>query len=588
MREQLENKYRTLAHFLGIDEDAASGNINKIIKESLRQFVNDCSNPAIWCYGKHTKMMMADFIFEMKGVRFIIDEGHKGKSEGGFSIVGSNQIRQSGIDGVIISSFKYREEIKETLKKNYADIKCLDIYDVLRDKGVCLANEYFATKHPYSHYLLINEYKRKLKICDSEIERIELYQNLIKEYIKIKDFKNAISCAENYRRYCKDDFEIINDLRELYELQQIAIANISQNNVLMLCLDGLRRQDMKTEEMGAVDRLLKNTAYVFQNAYSVSTSTFESLIPAYSENSDMRTKYFEKNVVAEKNCRFIQAAIEQDRAIYFYTDSIAYIDSDRITVTDCAQTVCEKLWNFTLDAADENNGLFYIHILYESHFSYPNPYTEQKIIADGSSIMFDFLPKNGEQLRTDYCAQHRDTLAYINDILYVFLSELKLRFVLFADHGGIILPKGTQLQEVSFAQGAFHEDLIRIPMAVKSPEMGVGVDADMISLMSINDIVISLLKKQKFDPPKTEFIRIARSEIYNPDFRYLYGKNKHERGIQAFEGFLFRNGYKLIIYADGESELYETEGDQLIEDTELKGRLLGKIKDYVTVTDVLE
>lgn len=588
MREQLENKYCTLAHFLGIDEDAASGNINKIIKESLRQFVNDCSNPAIWCYGKHTKMMMADFIFEMKGVRFIIDEGHKGKSEGGFSIVGSNQIRQSGIDGIIISSYKYREEIKGTLKEKYSDIKYLDIYDVLKEKGVCLANEYFATKHPYSHYLLINEYRRRLRQSNSEIERAEVYLNLIKEYVKIKDFRNAILCAENYRGQCAVDFEMINDLRELYELQQTTIMNISENNVLMLCIDGLRRQDIEAEEMGEVGRLLKKTAYVFQNAYSVSTSTYESLIPAYSENADMRTKYFEKNMVAEKNCRFIQAAIEQDRAIYFYTDSIAYIDSDRITVTDCTQTVCEKLWNFTLDAADENNGLFYIHILYESHFSYPNPYTEQKIIADGSSIMFDFLPKNGEQLRTDYCAQHRDTLAYINDILYVFLSELKLRFVLFADHGGIILPKGTQLQEVSFAQGVFHEDLIRIPMAVKSPEMGVGVDADMISLMSINDVVISLLKKQKFYHPKTEFIRVARSEIYNPDFRYLYGKNGQERGIQAFEGFLFKTGYKLVIYADGVSELYETEGDRLIEDTELKRCLLDEIRSYVTVADRLQ
>lgn len=588
MREQLENKYRTMAQFFGIDNDAASGNINKIIKESLRQFVNECRNPAIWCYGKHTKMMMADFIFEMKGIRFIIDEGLKGKTEGGFSIIGPGQIRQSKIDGIIISSFKYREEIKKELKERYGDIRCLDIYDVLQEKGIFLANEYFATEHPYSRYLLINEYRMQLKKCDSETERAGLYRNLIKEYVKMKDFRSAIHCAEDYKKQCATDFEIINELCELYELQQNAIANISENNVLMLCIDGLRRQDLDAEEMGAVEELLEKTAYVFQNAYSVSTSTYESLIPAYSENTDMRTKYFDQNMIAESNCRLIQTAIKQNRNIYFYTDSFAYIESERINVMDSAQTVCEKLWSFTLDAVEEDNGLFYIHVLYESHYSYPNPYTEQKIVADGSSIMFDFLSKNGGQLRTDYCAQHRDMLAYINDVLHVFLSELKLRYVLFADHGGIILPKGTQLQEVSYAQGTFHEDLIRIPMAVKSPEMGVGIDADIISLMSINDIVISLLNKQKFHSPKREFVRIARSEIYNPDFRYLYEENGQKRGIQAFEGFIFRTGYKLIIYADGSSELYEIAEDQMLGNEQLKTELIDKIRNCITVTGRLK
>lgn len=255
---------------------------------------------------------------------------------------------------------------------------------------------------------------------------------------------------------------------------------------------------------------------------------------------------------------------------------------------DCTQTVTEKMWDFILDAVEEDNGLFYIHILYESHYSYPNPYTEDKIIADGSNIMFDFLSKNGGCLRTDYEAQHKDAISYIDDVLYPLLSKLKARFVLYADHGNIILPQNTKLGDISYTQETFHEDLIQIPLVIKSPEMGVNINNGIISLISINDIIVSLLKKKKFVPKENEFIKIVRSELYNPDFRYLYKKNGGERGLLAFEGFIFDTGYKLIIYADGVSELYETANDQIINDNVLKNRLLDLVKNLVTVTSRLE
>ncbi len=586
MKELLEDKYRILAQYFQIKEDNHNGNINQIIKNALREFVNRCDNPAIWCYGKHTKMLMADFIFEMKCVKYIIDETYSGKKESGFSIISSNQIRNSNIDGIVISSFKYREEIKRILNEKYSEIKYLDIYETLEENGIVLSREYYTAEHPYDHYLLINQCKRKLKIDLSETEKDKIYRKLIKEYVRIKDFRSAILCAEEYIRQCKVSFGIIDVLRELDELMQTAIGHISDKNVLMLCIDGLRRQDLVGTGMEKVKRFLEQNVYVFSNAYSVSTSTYESLIPAYSENADLRTKYFEKNTVEENSCRFIRTALEQKRNIYFYTDSFAYIESDRIRVTGCAQTVCEKLWSFLLDAVEEENGLFYIHILYESHYSYPNPYTKEKIVADGSSIMFDFLVRNGEHLRTDYCAQHQDALAYLDDILYPFLSRLKARFVLYADHGNILLKKNICLENVSYVQGTFHEDLIQIPLAIKSQEMGTGSYDGMISLMQINDVIISLLKRKQYNPEKKEFIKIVRSQIYNPDFQYIYKKNGQERGLLAFEGFLFHTGYKLIVYSDGEIELYEMATDILVNDQRKKTELTNRIRDFITVTNL--
>lgn len=587
MREQLEKKNHVIKQYLEITDEDNKGQINKRIKESLHQFANECKNPAVWCYGKHTKMLMTDFIFEIKNVKFIIDETYAGKEESGFSIISQEQIRASRIDGIIISSYKYRKEIQGIIKEKYEDVKFLDIYDVLENGGIVLSGEYYAVAHPYDHYLLINQCNRRLRSNRSQTEKKEIYIKLIKEYVRIKDFRSAILCAQEYISEYDAKFEIIDELQEIYKLQQKAMAEISDKNVLMLCVDGLRRQDLNSGYMDKIKRILDKNAFIFSNAYAVSTSTFESLIPAYSENSDLRTGYYEKNSVSENQCRFIRTAIEQGRNIYFYTDSVAFVDSEKIRVTDSAQTATEKIWNFLLDAVEEDNGLFYIHILYESHFSYPSPYTREKLVADGSNIMFDFLSRNGECLRTDYQIQHKDALTYLDDTLYLLLSELKVRYVLYADHGNIILPPNTKLGDISYTQGTFHEDLVRIPIVMKSPEMGKGKSNGIISLMSINDMIISLLKKEKYVFRGKGFVKIVRSEIYNPDFRYLYEKNAQARGLLAFEAFIFDTGYKLIVYSDGASELYETVSDAIVDDKKCKTELIDKVRDLVTVTDML-
>lgn len=580
-------KYERLISEYGFTKLNNPVNVNYLIREAIDSYLPYCKRPAIWCYGEHTKMLMADFMNELKTVKYIIDErADDYRESSGFNVIGKEDIEKEGIDGVIISSYKFREEIKGILARDYPDLSYLDLYDYIKTRGICIDREYYAVLHPYSRYQGINNLRLQLK--DGRDCQEETYVKLIGCLVEIKDFCTAITFSEElYRSFPNPKYKsLMNDLRAIYDLECRLAGEISEDNVLMLCIDGLRDKDISERDMPNFTAFSKE-CYRFERAYSVSTSTYESLVPAYSENMDMRTKYYEKNCAAEGECRFIQKAEEQERKIVFYTDFVKYVEGRTIRRVEAYQTATEKLWNFILDAGGEKNGLFYIHILYESHYSYPNPYIESRMITSGSNILFDYMQEYGGEIRTDYEMQHRAMLNYLDDAVIPVLRRVKCRMVLFADHGNIIVDRKAKLEELDPLLFTYHQDLVRIPLIIKSSEMGTGTEKKNISLMELNTILISLLEKTRFVRRYGDLVKVQRSEIYNPDFHYIYEKRGYAQGLLAFEAFVFEEGYKLGIFSNGCTELVSVNDEQLA-DEDKKGGLLERIKKDITVCGVDE
>lgn len=587
MRELLKRKYEELQEMCGDALQNSSDNINFIIRKSLNRFLSECEQPAIWCYGHHTKMLMADFMFELKKVRYIIDNGIKSGAGSGFELITEGEIKEKGIDGIIISSKLYRKEIIDNIRNKYKDIRYLDIYADLEAAGVLLKEEYYAGRHPYSKYINLNKMQNEALLIKNKNDRMTAERKIVGKYIEIKDFRSAIVHAKTLVELSneREDRLLLKKIEEIYDLQLEALGCINEEHVVMLCIDGLRRQDICKEYMKNLYSYLTNETHYFSNAYSVSTSTYESLIPAYSENTDLRTKYYESNMVSCGSCRFINEAKKQGRKIFFYTDGTAYIDDADIDVNQKFQTATEKLWDFLLDAEKEENGLFYIHILYESHYSYPNPYTKGEIIAEGTSIFFNYLEKNGGKISLDFNRQQKDSLCYLDDVVIPLIEKIKCRMVLYADHGNVLFEKGTVIHNIEKSKYTFHEDLIQVPLAIRSPEVKLGNNLSLVSIMELNNIVISLMNKKEVLLSQNEYIKIIRSRIYNPDFIFLYKKAECEHELLAFEVFIFREGYKLAVYEDGVIELYLTDSDSRINNIFLERKLLEKVKDKITVCD---
>ncbi len=587
MREQLEKKYKNIFEKYDLPYPMDARNITITIKNLIIDFLKDAKNPAIYCNGGHTKMLMSDFMYELKSVKIIIDNYADDKDSGGFKCIADKDIEAYNVDAVIISSFKFRKDIKNKLQSLHKNVRILDFYEELEKQGIVLQSDYYYCNHPYHQYHTINKIQNQIKEEDTE-NKEELYKSLIAHYLQIKDFRTAISKAEELYAFCSKEIykEFLDDITDIYNLELEACRYIPQNHVLMFCFDGLRRRDLSEKYMPKLYKCMSENACMFTNAYSCSTSTYESLVPAYSGNDDLRTKYYEKNSVDEKDCAFVQTAKKQGRSIHVYGDVFHYIDGEDIKHEDTYQTVTEKLWSFILDAVSEKNGLYYIHELYESHFSFSNPYTDTALISEGTALLFDFLPQKGGKLRTDYNRQHIDALRYIDDVAAPFVERIMCNMVLYADHGNLILNADSKISDVIDLDYTCSEQWTQIPLVIRSGQQSKESNNILISLKSISDIINSLLKNEKYTPCKKEFIKIMRSELYNPDFRFLYKSIDKARYLSAFEAFVFDNGYKLVIYSDGYIELYRLPEEKRIDNKDVVNTLLEKVSEEISVCNI--
>lgn len=584
MKNNIFCEYERILEKYSIVESDNFDNLLGLIKEGIREFIESHSKTAIYCYGVHTEMLMADFMIDLKGIHYIVDNYKMCNDKSGFKIITEQEVEKIGIDSIIISSFKFKERIKDGLSEHYKNIHVFDIYDYLKERGIYLESEYYRCNHPYHHYYVINKLHREIESGVADI--VYLYKKLISEFLSIKDFRLASEYAYRLFRISKikNDKELADDLSKLYKLELEMIHSLNKNHVVMLCVDGLKRENLSISFMSKTFQALRGKAKIFSNAYSYSTSTFESLIPVYSENYDMRKKEYHSVMIEGDNCRFIKKAKEQKREIHFYTQVDKIINDDSIHYLLSACSVTQMIWNFLKDANIEQNGLYYLHILYESHYSFSNPYTKGEIIAEGTAMLFDYLDKHGGKLRTDYVQQNEDAIMYLDDTLAPFIQCLPCQFVLYSDHGNIVLKKDTKLKQIHNNYYTCHEDWIRIPMAVYSFCDSPVICHDLVSLSSINELIISLLETRMPNIKKYSYIKIGRSELYNPDFRFLYKMISEEKRLLAFEGFVFSKGYKLIIYSNGISELFDW-NDNVVSDNTCKMNLLRQVEKDITVTN---
>ena len=87
MNSKLENLYDELLSICNMKQNNINNGISLIIREALKNFCVNHKNIAIWCNGVHTRMLVADYINELKQVNIIIDNKMYGSNQSGYLII---------------------------------------------------------------------------------------------------------------------------------------------------------------------------------------------------------------------------------------------------------------------------------------------------------------------------------------------------------------------------------------------------------------------------------------------------------------------------------------------------------------------
>lgn len=570
----LMQKYNELIKLCNIDEDVDRKHTSLAIRNILNKFCYSHNNVAIWCNGEHTRMLMTDYMDELRNINMIIDNQLNGYGDG-FNVIKESEIRDNRIEGIIISSYRYKDEIKKNLEKNFKDIPYLDIYDELQKKGICLEAEYYKYSHPNNTYFVINKYRNNIRLG---IDLEESYIQLINKLIVIKDFFTATEVAKQFLKITSEPEKVKNVimiLSDLCEYIKYNISKINKNNILMICIDTMRKQDFYNRFNNTI-KAVNNKACCFYNAYSVSTSTYESLIPTYGEYKSVKQV---GTIVKEKDCRFICESIKNKRKIYFYTDGDKFIESDEIKYSGCFQTITEKLWNFLIDVSDEKNGLFYIHVLQESHFWYANAYTKVPFVSGISTDIIDL--KNNDMI-DKLKNQKIDADKYLDNVLSFLLGNINSNFIVYADHG-YLMPDEYKNNEKDSSIYSYHNNLIQIPLIIKQNgnNLMIGDRYELISLMQLNQMLCNIINNRIMTLKQYDYIKVQRTAIYNPKLKKIYKEKGRERELMAFELFVFADGYKICVYEDGEIILLYK--DEIIDSSKLAEKYYIKVINNVTV-----
>ncbi len=548
--KNLKTKYNTILNAIG--NSAHEQELQFLIPGFLKNFMNGHKNVALYCNGYHTERILGDYVSELKEIKYIIDNNEEKASSTGYCVIPESEIKERNIDGIIISSYRYRDEIRESLLRNYPDVDYLDIYEEGEKRGIKSKEAYYSN-NPYEVYMRINACVRRLEEYKDDVCTA---RELLVDLLRIKDLRLSLEVSLLIFELTSEneDFQIYSKIKDLKELFWEQARGIAENNVLLFCADGLRSIDFsKDNGLKRVYKEVEKRATIYTNAYAYSTSTYESLLPAFSGRADAG----KESEILSAECRFVKMALEEKRKIYFYCDSYKIVEDARINYTKCSQTITQKIWDFVVDAKDITNGLFYIHELYESHYSFANPYTKDKLVARGTSIFFDYLPQNGGHLLTDYHSQHSDSIRYLDDTLVEFFENIKCTIVFFADHGNIVLKANTNLSELGDTYYTASEECIRIPLAIISSKVSPKIDSTIMSLCDINDIVITLMRNNEYTPGYRKLVKIGRNRIYNPDFHEIYNMAGKEKYLLAFTGTISNKGIKHLYFEDGTEELYD-------------------------------
>lgn len=410
-------------------------NINNLLNISIQNIIIDIfknipSNSKVGFRGggEHTKKIL-ELIEPVQFQYFIFDQGNDGLLEYGINCYPCEQIIDFSLDYIVISSFKYRDEIRQELYRQNINANIIDIYSILECQGINITHSfYFYNTYPVAECIELQEsykssknYKKKKKILN----------RLIQIYLLKYDFVSAEKCITEYISfYTKDDnkyYFLMCEIKQLFEKVKKELIQKKTKDILIYWFDMLEYQELSN--VSYLEKL-KNNCIFFENGYTVTPTTFPTFQCMFSQklrlnhpdyystgNGDVIKK------LEKQGYSFCLIGIETENFIKLEREGFHFILKPRYTM--CS----EKFWEALCLLLNTNQPLcIVIHELAETHFPYLSPLLSHPIY-DMTAYVDDFRGKTvSEQKKVSalYLSlqlEFYDTLLDYNNIKKVYMSD---------------------------------------------------------------------------------------------------------------------------------------------------------------------
>jgi len=271
------------------------------------------------------------------------------------------------IDYMIIGSYRYRDEMKRTLRQVGFEGEIIDFYEFLGS---------YIDEH-YADYEMIFQVRKALERAEIP-EKIELTQKLIKYYILIKDFESAKIHIRDYIEQEYNEYEryiqLESDLEELLKEIHEYLNQRNQKDIIVNWIDALPYNKINDFPF------LKSEAergVTFDNAYTIMPWTRGTLRTVLYGKYPITDKLFLQKKFLAEEAKTLKLLIENNYkfaycglGIYAKTFDDNVITKWGIYTNKNASSISRQWDALSLMCENDQPLCILIHTLYETHGPY--------------------------------------------------------------------------------------------------------------------------------------------------------------------------------------------------------------------------